>query len=238
MEPDQREPAEPIESLESYITPDERRGSRSHDAHTRRRPRPGASAMHQLLPDALLWVQDLHTQFRTEDGGPGVHGAHWGDTKVACLQTYTNVGYDHDPQPEPPGRPVGVSSRQCRDYLRRELRGRALVSHRVGDLRAARTDREHIAGDDKGKVGKVLSVDDEKNRLIVEKVNFVKRHTKARKQGVQSGIVEREAPIHVSNVMLYDPKAGRGSRIGVRVLPDGARERVSKVSGETIPKGN
>ena len=94
-----------------------------------------------------------------------------------------------------------------------------------------------IAGDDKGKVGRVLSVDETKQRVIVEKVNFVKRHTKARRQGVQGGILEREAPIHLSNVMLYDDKAGRGTRIGSRVMPDGTRERVSRASGETISKG-
>ena len=93
-----------------------------------------------------------------------------------------------------------------------------------------------IAGDDKGKVGRVLSVDETKQRVIVEKINFVKRHTKARRQGVQSGIIEREAPIHLSNVMLYDDKAGRGTRIGSRVMPDGTRERVSRASGETISK--
>jgi large subunit ribosomal protein L24 len=93
-----------------------------------------------------------------------------------------------------------------------------------------------VAGDDKGKVGRVLSVDEEKQRVVVEKVNFVKRHTKARRQGVQSGILEREAPIHISNVLLYDPKAERGSRVGMRVLPDGTRERVSRRSGETFPR--
>jgi large subunit ribosomal protein L24 len=93
-----------------------------------------------------------------------------------------------------------------------------------------------IAGDDKGKTGRVLSVDEAKRRVVVEKVNFVKRHTKARKAGVQSGILEREASIHLSNVMLYDPKEQRGARVGIRVLPDGTRERVSRVSGETIGK--
>jgi large subunit ribosomal protein L24 len=93
-----------------------------------------------------------------------------------------------------------------------------------------------IAGDDRGKVGRVLAVDDVKMRVIIEKVNFVKRHTKARKAGVQSGILEREAPIHISNVMLYDPKVQRGTRVGMRTLPDGTRERVSRASGETITK--
>ena len=96
---------------------------------------------------------------------------------------------------------------------------------------------EVIAGDDKGKVGRVLAVDEEKQRVIVEKVNFIKRHTKARKAGVQGGIIEREAPLHVSNVLLFDSKAGHGTRIGVRILPDGTRERVSRASGETIAKG-
>ncbi len=93
-----------------------------------------------------------------------------------------------------------------------------------------------IAGDDKGKTGRVLSVDEEKNRVVVEKVNMVKRHTKARRQGVQSGIIEKEAPLHWSNVQLFDPKAGKGARIGIRVLPDGRRERVSRASGETLSK--
>jgi large subunit ribosomal protein L24 len=93
-----------------------------------------------------------------------------------------------------------------------------------------------IAGDDKGKVGRVLSVDDVKRRLVVEKVNFVKRHTKPRRQGVPGGILEREAPIHLSNVQLYDAKAERGTRVGIRALPDGTRERISRVSGETLPK--
>jgi large subunit ribosomal protein L24 len=73
-------------------------------------------------------------------------------------------------------------------------------------------------------------------RVVVEKVNFVKRHTKPRRQGVAGGIIEKEAPLHISNVQLLDPKAGRGTRIGVRVLPDGTRERVSRASGETLPK--
>lgn len=95
-----------------------------------------------------------------------------------------------------------------------------------------------IAGDDKGKTGRILSVNDVTNRVVVEKINFVKRHTKARKQGMKSGIIEKEAPIHISNVQIYDPKAERGTRTGVRVLPDGTRERVSRRSGETLPKGS
>jgi large subunit ribosomal protein L24 len=93
-----------------------------------------------------------------------------------------------------------------------------------------------IAGDDKGKTGRVLAVDETKRRVIVEKVNFVKRHTKARSQTQQGGILEKEAPIHLSNVMLYDPKAGKGVRVGVRLAKDGKRERVSRATGDTLSK--
>jgi len=93
-----------------------------------------------------------------------------------------------------------------------------------------------IAGDDKGKTGRVLSVDETKLRVIVEKINFVKRHTKARGQNQQGGILEKEAPIHLSNVMLHDPKAGRGVRVGVRTTKDGKRERISRATGDTLSK--
>jgi len=93
-----------------------------------------------------------------------------------------------------------------------------------------------IAGDDKGKTGRVLAVDEVKRRVVVEKVNFVKRHTKARSQTQQGGILEKEAPIHLSNVMLYDPKAGKGVRVGVRFTKDGKRERVSRATGDTLSK--
>jgi large subunit ribosomal protein L24 len=93
-----------------------------------------------------------------------------------------------------------------------------------------------IAGDDKGKTGRVLSVDETKLRVIVEKINFVKRHTKARGQNQQGGILEKEAPIHISNVMLFDPKAGRGVRVGVRTTKDGKRERISRATGDSLSK--
>jgi len=93
-----------------------------------------------------------------------------------------------------------------------------------------------IAGDDKGKTGRVLSVDETKRRVIVEKINFVKRHTKARGQNQQGGILEKEAPIHLSNVMLFDPKAGRGVRVGVRTTKDGKRERISRATGDSLSR--
>ncbi|MBI1799476.1 MAG: 50S ribosomal protein L24 [Candidatus Eisenbacteria bacterium] len=93
-----------------------------------------------------------------------------------------------------------------------------------------------ISGDSRGKTGRVLAVDEVKQRVTVERIKLVKRHTKARRQGMQSGILEKEAWIHLSNVQLYDAKAGRGTRVGMRTLPDGKRERVSKVSGETLSR--
>jgi large subunit ribosomal protein L24 len=93
-----------------------------------------------------------------------------------------------------------------------------------------------IAGDDKGKTGRVLTVDAVKNRVIIEKVNFVKRHTKPKGQNQQGGILEKEAPVHISNVMLFDPKAGKGVRVGTRTTKDGKRERISRATGEAVGK--
>jgi len=93
-----------------------------------------------------------------------------------------------------------------------------------------------IAGDDRGKTGRVLKVIREKNRLIVEKVNFVKRHTKPRGTGRQGGILEKEAPVHVSNVMHLCPKCQTGVRVTVKPASDGKRERYCSRCGETIPR--
>ena len=92
-----------------------------------------------------------------------------------------------------------------------------------------------IAGDDRGKTGRVLSIDWDKQRVLIERVNLVKRHQKARRPGMQSGIIEKEAPVHLSNILIFDPKSQRGTRISMRGTGKG-RERVSKVSGETLPK--
>ena len=92
-----------------------------------------------------------------------------------------------------------------------------------------------IAGDDKGKTGRVLSVD-AVNRVIVEKINFVKRHTKPKGQGQQGGILEKEAPVNISNVMLFDAKAGKDVRVGTRTTKDGKRERISRATGEAVGK--
>ena len=93
-----------------------------------------------------------------------------------------------------------------------------------------------IAGDDRGKSGRVLKVLLEEERLIVEKVNFVKRHTKPRGQKIQGGILEREAPIHISNVMHLCPKCQMGVRVTMKRTADGKRERYCARCGETIPR--
>ena len=87
-----------------------------------------------------------------------------------------------------------------------------------------------VSGNHKGKVGRVLKVYPKTNRLIVEKINLIKRHTKPRSQQDQGGIIEKEASIHVSNVMLVCPKCSKPSRTGLGHLSDGSRVRVLKVS--------
>ncbi|PID80914.1 50S ribosomal protein L24 [bacterium DOLZORAL124_64_63] len=91
-----------------------------------------------------------------------------------------------------------------------------------------------ISGNDAGKEGKVLKVFPSKGRVIVEKVNMIKRHTKASKELPQGGIIEKEAPIEASNVMLVCPNTGKQTRIGKQLLSDGSRARVSKKSGEML----
>ena len=89
------------------------------------------------------------------------------------------------------------------------------------------------AGKDKGKRGDVVRVAGDK--VVVSNVNIIKRHTKANPQASQpGGVVEREAPIHVSNVMLFNPASGKGERIGTKVLEDGRKLRVFRSSGEAI----
>jgi large subunit ribosomal protein L24 len=93
-----------------------------------------------------------------------------------------------------------------------------------------------ISGDDKGKRGKVLRAVPAKGRVVVEGVNIVKRHRRARQQGEESQIVEFPAPIAASKVMLIDPKEDRPTRVRRRVDTDGTVERVSVRSGEPIPR--
>ena len=91
-----------------------------------------------------------------------------------------------------------------------------------------------IAGKEKGKIGTVLKVDSRKGRLIVEKVNMVKKHARPSAQTAQGGIIEREAPLNISNVMLVCNKCAEPTRIGKRILEDGSKVRVCKKCGEPM----
>nr|WP_161952852.1 MULTISPECIES: 50S ribosomal protein L24 [Moorella] len=91
-----------------------------------------------------------------------------------------------------------------------------------------------ITGKDAGKKGKVLSVDRAKGRVVVEGVNVVKRHTRPTPRMPQGGIIEKEAPVASSNVMLFCNKCNRPTRIGKQFLADGTKTRVCKKCGEVI----
>jgi large subunit ribosomal protein L24 len=93
------------------------------------------------------------------------------------------------------------------------------------------------AGKDRGKRGRVLRVVADKTRVVVEGVNMIKRHTRPNPQkNIKGGIVEREAPIHASNVMLLDPDSNEPTRVGTKVLGDGRRVRIARKSGATVDK--
>ena len=91
-----------------------------------------------------------------------------------------------------------------------------------------------LAGEDKGKTGKVLKVLVEKNRAIVEGLNLVSRSTKPSAKNPQGGIIKQEAPIHISNLSLIDPKSGKATRVAVKKTEDGKKVRIAKKSGEEI----
>ncbi|MBP3481775.1 MAG: 50S ribosomal protein L24 [Alistipes sp.] len=90
------------------------------------------------------------------------------------------------------------------------------------------------AGDSKGQQGKVLKVDAAKQRAIVEGVNICKKATKPNAKNPQGGIVEQEAPIHVSNLQVIDPKSGKPTKVGRKLNADGKLVRYAKKSGEEI----
>lgn len=91
-----------------------------------------------------------------------------------------------------------------------------------------------LAGEDKGKTGKVLKVLVEKNRAIVEGLNLVSRSTRPSAKNPQGGIIKQEAPIHISNLSLVDPKSGKATRIAIKKTDDGKKVRIAKKSGEEI----
>ena len=90
-----------------------------------------------------------------------------------------------------------------------------------------------ISGRDKGMTGSILKVIRSKDRVIMDGINMVKRHTRP-SQSQPGGIVDKEAPIHISNVALADPKDGSATRVGYKFLEDGRKVRVAKQSGEVI----
>jgi large subunit ribosomal protein L24 len=127
-------------------------------------------------------------------------------------------------------------------YRKRD-RARAVNAKRHADnaervrLRVTKGDTVQVMrGDDKGKTGEVIRVYPKTGRLTVKGVNIVKKHRKARRAEEQSGIIELEAPIHASNVMLLDPKKGAPTRIRMRIDEDGTKERISVKSGDAIPR--
>ncbi len=91
-----------------------------------------------------------------------------------------------------------------------------------------------ITGKDKGKKGKVISVDPKKSRVIVDGVNIVKRHTRPTQKLPQGGIMEKPAPVHSSNVMLYCTKCDNPTRIQKKFLEDGKKVRICKECGEVL----
>jgi large subunit ribosomal protein L24 len=96
---------------------------------------------------------------------------------------------------------------------------------------------EVISGKDAGKRGRVLVADPSKQRVVIEGVNMIKRHTRPNpSKRVQGGIVEREAPIHASNVMVVSPDSGQRSRVGYKLLDDGRKVRVARVDGAILDR--
>jgi len=98
-----------------------------------------------------------------------------------------------------------------------------------------------IAGKDAGKTGKVIRVLPEENRVIVDKLNMIKRHTKPRpaprasgQQVIPGGVIEREAPLHISNVQLICPACGKPSRVGYRINSDGNKVRVCRACDKDV----
>lgn len=93
-----------------------------------------------------------------------------------------------------------------------------------------------MRGEDKGKEGEVLRVFLKTGRVLVKGVNIVKKHRRATRPEEQSGILEVEAPVALSNVMLLDPKTGEPTRVKARIDADGTKERISAKSGDAIPR--
>ena len=112
-------------------------------------------------------------------------------------------------------------------------------------LKIRRDDRvQVIAGKDAGKTGRVLRVDPKRSRVFVEGLNIVKRHQRPRslkdtqRGGKVGGVIEKEGPIHISNVMVVDPRENKPTRIRIERTEEGRRERVTALSGQKLPEAN
>lgn len=92
------------------------------------------------------------------------------------------------------------------------------------------------AGKEKGKKGRVLQVQVTKGRVLIEKINIIKKHMKPNSRNQQGGIVEKEAPVHISNVMIVCPKCDKAARIGNLALEDGRKVRVCRKCKEVMDK--
>lgn len=96
---------------------------------------------------------------------------------------------------------------------------------------------EVIAGKERSRRGRVLRIDRQRGRVVVEGVNMIKRHTRPNpSRNVKGGIVEREAPMHLSNVMVVSPESGKRTRVGTKVLEDGRKVRVARVDGAILDR--
>ena len=93
-----------------------------------------------------------------------------------------------------------------------------------------------VAGKERGKKGKVLRVIPEKGRVVIERINMIKKHQRPTQKVRQGGIIEREGSIHLSNVMLVDPGSDKPTRVGMKALSDGKKVRVARRSGEMLDR--
>jgi len=129
-----------------------------------------------------------------------------------------------------------------RDLKQRKTAGkRSRVRHGINaervKMHVSKNDVVRVMrGDDKGKEGKVMRIYPKTGRVLVEGINLVKKHRKARTAEEQSGIIEMAAPVHSSNLMLLDSKTGEPTRTRARIDTDGTKERVGVHSGEPIPR--
>lgn len=91
-----------------------------------------------------------------------------------------------------------------------------------------------LAGDDRGKTGEVMAVYPSRNKVLVQGVNRSYRHLRPSRKHPQGGRIQKEMPIHISNVLPIDPKTDQATRVGIRINADGSKERIARKSGESL----